>query len=306
MAEEPSGSVADMQAILAQVDHAAENHERWLEATLRSIACRLPPDPRDLAEDAHRRCAFGYWYDNLAPAALRQSGGFPALGEAHRQMHAAARAMLQFHDAGDQVPAARFDEFTGALRRFRLQLAGLRHEFELATSSLDPLTGAGNRVAMLPFLRQQHALVRRGVMQCAVAMMDLDRFKSVNDVHGHAAGDRVLAAFAAYVLKHLRPYDRLFRYGGEEFLLCALDADAKSAFELAERLRKGVAATEIDAGVGKPLRIAVSIGVAALDADGTVEQAIERADAAMYQAKQAGRDRTVLWAGEPPRTGATA
>lgn len=304
MSENFSSSFGDLQAILSQVDQAADNHERWLESMLRAVACRLPPDSRDLAADAHQRCAFGYWYYTSAPAAVRQNAGFPALGEAHQQMHAAARAMLQLYDLGDAVPAARFDEFTAALKRFRLQLAMLRRGFEQTTSSLDPLTGAGNRAALLPFLRQQHALVRRGAMRCVVAMIDLDRFKSVNDAYGHAAGDRVLAAFADYVLKHLRPYDRLFRYGGEEFLLCALDADARSGFELAERLREGVSALEIEAGVGKPLRITASIGVAPLDSQGTVEQAIERADAAMFQAKQAGRNQTKQWSGESPRAGA--
>jgi diguanylate cyclase (GGDEF)-like protein len=303
VSDDSSSSFGDLQAILSQVDQATDNHERWCESVLRSVACRLPPDPRDLADDAHRRCAFGYWYYTLAPAAVRQSAGFPALGEAHQQVHAAACVMLQSYDLGDAIPAARFDEFTAALKRFRLQLAILRREFEQTTSSLDPLTGAGNRAALLPFLRQQHALVRRGVMQCVLAMIDLDRFKSVNDTYGHAAGDRVLAAFAAYVLKHLRPYDRLFRYGGEEFLLCALDADVGSGYEIAERLREGAAALEVDANVGKPLRFTVSIGVAALDSEGTVERAIERADAAMYQAKQAGRNRTMQWSGEPPRAG---
>jgi len=304
MLEQSSGSVANLQSILAQLDQAADNHERWFEATLRAVACRLPPDPRDLADDAHHRCAFGYWYYNLAPKALRESAGFSALGETHERMHAGARAMLQTRDHDEPVSAAGFDDFTNALKRFRLQLSTLRREFEQTASSLDPLTGAGNRVALLPFLRQQHALVRRGVMQCAVAMMDLDRFKAVNDTYGHAAGDRVLAAFVGYVLKHLRPYDKLFRYGGEEFLLCALDADVRLGCELAERLREGVAALEIDADIGRPLRITVSIGVAALDSQGTVERAIERADAAMYQAKQAGRNQTKQWSSELPRAGA--
>jgi diguanylate cyclase (GGDEF)-like protein len=286
--------IAQLQSLLAQIDQSSEHHDRWFESVVRCVACREPADPRNLAADAHRLCAFGYWDYNLAPDTVRKNAGFVALGEIHERMHRAAAVILMPLDAGAAVSTEQFDEFAGCLKRFRLQLTTLRREFEQSVSGVDPLTGAGNRVVMLPHLRQQHALVQRGVARCVVAMMDLDRFKAVNDTHGHAAGDRVLAAFAAYVLANLRPYDRLFRYGGEEFLLCALDADLKLGFALAERMREGVAALKIDAGLPAPLGITVSIGVAALEAGSSVERAIELADKAVYSAKAAGRNRTVI------------
>lgn len=286
--------IVQLQSLLAQIDQSSEHHERWFESVVRCVACREPADPRNLAADAHRLCAFGYWYYNLAPEAVRKNPGFIALGEIHERMHRAAAEMLKPLGEMTAVSTEQFDEFAGCLKRFRLQLTTLRREFEQSVSGVDPLTGAGNRVVMLPHLRQQLALVQRGVARCVVAMMDLDRFKAVNDTYGHAAGDRVLAAFSTYVLANLRPYDRFFRYGGEEFVLCALDADLKLGFALAERLREGVAALKIDVGLPTPLSITVSIGVAALEAGSSVERAIELADKAVFAAKAAGRNRTEL------------
>ncbi len=91
---------------------------------------------------------------------------------------------------------------------------------------------------MLTKLREEQELVKREVRGCAVAMMDLDQFKAVNDQYGHAVGDVVLVGFARYIMAHLRPYDRLFRYGGEEFLICLPDTNLEAGHEMIDRLRE--------------------------------------------------------------------
>jgi diguanylate cyclase (GGDEF)-like protein len=126
-------------------------------------------------------------------------------------------------------------------------------------------------------------------------MMDVDHFKDVNDTYGHVAGDRALAAATRYVMAHLRPYDKLFRYGGEEFLACMQNTDMATGYEVMERLRQGLAATPIEYGGGATLHITMSFGIALLDPDVSVEQSIERADKAMYAAKAAGRNCTRIW-----------
>ncbi|ARU32184.1 GGDEF domain-containing protein [Sulfuriferula sp. AH1] len=210
-------------------------------------------------------------------------------------MHRLAAKLLQTVASGSMILPLDYDSFVNALERLRLQLFTLKRELEDLLYNLDPLTGANNRIGMLTKLREQQDLVRRHVQSSCIAMMDIDHFKAINDTYGHSIGDTVLAASARNVMEHLRPYDKLFRYGGEEFLLCMQNADVDLGYEVVERVRQGLAANHIDYGGKKPLQITMSFGIALLDAEVTVEQSIEHADKAMYAAKLAGRNCTRIW-----------
>ena len=123
-------------------------------------------------------------------------------------------------------------------------------------------------------------------------MIDLDHFKEINDRHGHAAGDVVLSLTAQCLQARVRPYDRVYRYGGEEFLVSMPQVTVDAAVDAAERLRAAVAAQQIHAAAGgAALQVTASFGVAALEAAAPVEASIDRADKALYQAKSAGRNR---------------
>ncbi|MBM3556554.1 MAG: diguanylate cyclase, partial [Alphaproteobacteria bacterium] len=121
-------------------------------------------------------------------------------------------------------------------------------------------------------------------------------FKRVNDAHGHAAGDAVLTAAANMYVAHLRPYDLLYRYGGEEFLLCLPGADARTASMVLERLRGAIAAKPVEIGEGKTVAVTSSFGVTEMVSEASLEQTIGRADAALYASKNAGRNRVTVWA----------
>lgn len=286
---------SEVQAILAQLDQAIYNHGQWFDSITRTLVCRLPHDQRDVADDAHRQCRLGQWYYGAAPDKLRGHPGFIALEAEHRNMHRQAAKLLQTATSGSAISLLEFDNFANALERLRLQLHTLKRELEDALHNLDPLTGAGSRIGMLTQLREQQELVKRQVQACCIAMMDVDHFKAVNDTYGHVAGDRALAVATRYAMAHLRPYDRVFRYGGEEFLVCMQNTDTATAREVVERVRQGLAATPIDYDGKATLRITVSFGLALLDPDVGVEQSIERADKAMYAAKAAGRNCTCIW-----------
>jgi diguanylate cyclase len=123
-------------------------------------------------------------------------------------------------------------------------------------------------------------------------MIDLDHFKEINDRDRHAAGDVVLAATAQCLLAHVRPYDHVYRYGGEEFVVSMPHVTVDMAVDAAERLRTAVAALEIHAGAGGgAIHVTASFGAAALEGTSSVEESIDRADSALYQAKAAGRNR---------------
>ena len=117
---------------------------------------------------------------------------------------------------------------------------------------------------------------------------------TVNDTYGHQAGDRVLVACAQYVMQHLRPYDKVFRYGGEEFVLALQNASSEVALATVNHLREGLAKMPIhhdDILIG----VTASFGVAPLDSDNSVEQSLGHADQALYAAKSAGRNRVEIW-----------
>jgi diguanylate cyclase (GGDEF)-like protein len=160
-----------------------------------------------------------------------------------------------------------------------------------ALARTDALTGLPNRRALEDELSRAVARAARGGEPLAALVLDVDRFKLVNDGHGHAAGDAVLAAVAARAAGALRAGDLLARIGGEEFAAVLPGADLPRAAEAAERIREAVAAEPIAAG-GLSLAITVSVGCAALaagEADGRA--LLARADERLYEAKRTGRNR---------------
>lgn len=170
-----------------------------------------------------------------------------------------------------------------------------RRERDLAhrLAEFDPLTGVLNRRAILSRLRVAYADARQAQRALVVLFLDLDHFKRVNDDHGHAAGDRVLAAVAGAMQGELRDVDWLGRYGGEEFLVVLPDTAELAARTLAERLRARVAELRVE-GDGTQVRPTVSIGMARLEGStSNAEALVEHADRALYSAKAQGRNRVV-------------
>jgi len=173
------------------------------------------------------------------------------------------------------------------VRRRRYQLR-LRAEFDrsLELAVTDGLTGLRNRRYVF---RHLESLLRAGTA-CGVLMIDVDRFKPLNDYYGHAAGDAALREVAARLREHVRASDIVARYGGEEFLVVMSGAGAEETAVIAERLRAAIADRPIDLGQAK-LPVTVSIG-SALAANMTdAEALIAAADVAMYRAKALGRNR---------------
>lgn len=174
-------------------------------------------------------------------------------------------------------------------------------------SMTDPLTGLRNRRYLLERIEADCAAARRRAGQpdadLLFFLIDLDHFKQLNDLHGHAAGDAVLSSMRERLQTTFRASDALVRWGGEELLVVARDTDRRHGAELAERLRASVADHRFDTPAG-PLQVSCSIGFAAYPADPARPQArswqqvLAQADQALYQAKRAGRNR---WAeGEAP------
>jgi len=159
----------------------------------------------------------------------------------------------------------------------------------LEETMIDPLTSIGNRRRLSAELPE----ALRGDQPVALVMVDLDHFKSVNDTHGHPAGDKLLQQVAGVVRDTIRPGDSVYRFGGEEFcvVLRNTSREVSEAVEVAERIRAAVAEREFDVGIGSPLRMTASLGVStAIDGEVDGDALLARADAALYVAKNGGRN----------------
>lgn len=152
----------------------------------------------------------------------------------------------------------------------------------------DHLTGTLNRSA---FYRQASSY-SKGAQAC-VLLADIDHFKAINDMHGHAAGDHALRTVAKTLQAVLRPNDLLGRVGGEEFAILLAEMPVDLAVVIADRARTAIANLNVETAGGSPIALSISIGVAVLSAGSSLEEALARADAAMYSAKRGGRNRVL-------------
>lgn len=174
---------------------------------------------------------------------------------------------------------------------------------EREEAATDPLSGLPTRAKFeAEALALQERARKRGV-PVSVIIADIDHFKRINDTHGHAAGDRVIAAFGQLIDGALRPNDLCGRIGGEEFAIVVFKCDGNNARALAERLRAATASLMVPWST-QELRVSASFGVADWGAHEPYADVFHRADAALYAAKRAGRDRVVL-SGETPQAADT-
>lgn len=175
-------------------------------------------------------------------------------------------------------------------------MIGRIHESEEALSRLahnDTLTGLGNRRAFDEAFREVQDRKRRHGEQAGLLAIDIDHFKRINDRHGHAAGDEVLRSIASLMARNVRPMDKVFRIGGEEFVAILPGASSAQAREIANRLREAIAATPVPIDENA-IGVSVSIGVATTAQAGEQQELMELADRALYEAKSTGRNCVVL------------
>lgn len=174
----------------------------------------------------------------------------------------------------------------------------LQYEHALRIALKDPLTGVSNRASMGAHLKHHISLAQRQVTPLTLLIIDIDRFKSINDRYGHIVGDVVLTAVAQRIVSCTRTSDGVFRYGGEEFVVVLPSTPGAGAELLADRIRAEVESMSIDA-LPAETRVTVSVGVAHYHAGESQVQLLKRADDSLLSAKRAGRNQVVVSAVSP-------
>ena len=179
------------------------------------------------------------------------------------------------------------------LRRSLAREESFRREMERRAAT-DELTGLANRRETLAALDRHISSVRRHGHPLSVAILDIDHFKRVNDTYGHPAGDEVIRRVAQFAVELMREEDLVGRLGGEEFVVILPDTDAAAALKACDRLRARIAEAIVPIGDGSAISVTLSAGVAQIHADDDRTRLIARADEALYDAKNQGRDRVLL------------
>lgn len=286
----------DAFASLTGFQHALASHVEWLQKWYQAVLHRGRGEAIPAA--GAECCPFAAWHAKAAEGELANFPGFGLLGEEHAAVHAKAEQISQRAAAGQTVTTSDYETLMGSVLSFGSAAQSLEREVWKALATVDPLTGLANRQTMRTQLTGERDRAIRQRLPLALALADIDHFKKINDTFGHAQGDTVLRAVAQVLRGTVRPYDVVYRYGGEEFLICLPGTNAETGAHALERIRQAIAALTLTDDKGTPIPVTATFGVAEVDADTSVDDAIERADKALYDGKRSGRNRVVAYSGD--------
>lgn len=272
---------------------AKERHYSWLWDILRSLLCETPLGHDVEIDPTH--CAFARWLRSVADEPLvRHADNYPLLHQQHMKMHKAAEHLVLTASRQRPIPVSVYDDFIAERSLFKDVVERFERDLWDMACLVDQLTGLRNRYGMITDLLDEQQRVIREDGSCSIAMIDIDHFKIINDNHGHQAGDLLLQNLAQLLVSRLRPYDHLFRYGGEEFLICLPGTDIGEAKVILERMRHDIAAMNFVVD-GKAIPVTASFGLSPIGRESCIEDYIEHADEALYAAKAAGRNRVEVY-----------
>ncbi|MCH1921312.1 diguanylate cyclase [Shewanella sp. A3A] len=285
---------SELVPVIEKIDNAILSHRMWVRRLMRTITCHVEHSNIDLFDNAHELCAFGQWYYGEHPQELTKHPIFCDIQHHHQLLHQTAALMLRSESHLQSVSTVEFDDFYLHLDDFVNKLEEFKKELNILLYNRDPLTGAFNRRSLDDELVKIGQLLASNVKRACIIMFDLDHFKSINDNYGHSVGDDVLKGTIDVVIKHLRSLDKVFRYGGEEFVISLIQTDMPDAVKLAELMR-----TEIEQmalyTAGNIVKATASFGIAELKPYSDITSVVNQADQALYYAKAHGRNKVATF-----------
>ncbi len=283
------------EELLQGIDLGIEAHLSWTHRLMRTALLRESPGDDMLRPNAHHLCQLGRWLDLAHPALAHfDAATTEAMLAAHQRMHDSVRAMclalLQQHATTAQTLA----DYESSQQQMVAHLHTLRMRVSQAVHRIDVLTGLPLRHGLQHSFEALALQAAKSGTELWLTMIDIDRFKAVNDVYGHPVGDLALKHVAQVLSAGLRDHDVLLRYGGEEFLGLFLLPDGAAATLLAQRMVQSLREQPLRTRQGLVLGLTATMGWTAVRPGEGLDQAIERADRLMLRGKQMGRDRYVI------------
>lgn len=261
----------------------------WENRFLQAVMTGLPGDELPRVSSS----SFGLWMQHKASAVFR---GASELTAVRTLMRSVDETLLPL--CAQQLGAGNMNEVRHLLKQVQAEVGELKFLIESMFEHLvdlesgkDALTQLLNRRFLPAILARECEIARTEGKPFALLLIDVDHFKHINDAHGHQAGDRVLQQVAAILQNSVRSGDFVFRYGGEEFLIVLVEMDHTRAMRVAEKIRTRIAAETLLISNGGQLNVTVSLGVAMHDGHPDYQRLVNRADSALYRAKQGGRNR---------------
>lgn len=282
-----------------ELEKAIAAHLGWFKQFSRSLVCGGCEDVQ-IDVDAHLNSAFGDWYYSKANPVLADLPAFQDIAGIQKAMHDCARRAMEAIKSGKNPSTQLHDECVDYALNLNTKLRKLQLDIIGDLLALDPLTGCYSRRGMIGKLQAEQERALRLQRPCSLCLMDFDHFKQINDQYGHPAGDAALKQGMRFVAGVLRKYDIVFRYGGEEFLLCLPGTPAADAALVVDRIRSGLEKMPVMLPSRERIHVTASFGLADVMLNKPIEDSIAQADEALLDAKHNGRNRVQVWQAATP------
>lgn len=272
-----------------------ESHVSWTQRLLRCCLLRESPGENTFRPNAHELCRFGLWFMRVRPdLELIDTVVTQQIALSHEGMHVAVRTMCAKALEGIVASSSELDDYEYNQNKMVTLLHAMQQKIADISMRHDVLTGLPLRHGLeYAFELRSNDTIRTGQALWLV-MIDLDKFKSVNDNYGHAVGDMALRHVSEIMSTHLRQNDVLIRFGGEEFLALFIVPKNDSIITLIERLLEAIRTTPLHTPSDLVLPLTATIGVARVRVRESLSSAVDRADYALLKGKTFGRDQYVV------------
>ena len=280
----------EIDTILIELNKSIDAHYKWLVTMFRCVVSLDVTQPDIMGENSHCVCRFGQWLNNQSRYNEDDCSYVSKINATHEKMHLLGKELL-LAIVEKRSHSWHFDSFQDALLAFTSSVMDYKIYLLNIRSNIDVLTGLpGRRMLDESFDRQ---LLDAEPLNLYILLLDIDRFKYVNDTYGHLVGDIVLRALASNLLSWTRYDEVAYRYGGEEFIIIIRTKTDEQACQAGLRLCRLIGQKKIPYADGE-IGITVTAGITRVQPGETLDTALGRADRAMYQGKQTGRNRCMF------------